>query len=47
MGVKLNPFTGQLDLVGSGSGTTFDPDTILTDGVFVLLDGSGNVLVGE
>lgn len=57
MGVKLNPFTGQLDLVGSGSGTTFDPDTILTgptdclysENVFplsVLIDQNGNVLIG-
>lgn len=54
----FNPFTGKFDLVGSGSGSTFDPDTILTGPIsvlvysgpdaplVVLLDGNGNVLVG-
>lgn len=46
MGYKYNPFTGTLDITGSGSGTTFDPDTILTSNFFeVITDQLGNVLV--
>ena len=30
MAFKFNPITANLDLVGSGGGTTFDPDTILS-----------------
>lgn len=30
MPLKLNPITGQLDLVGGGSATDFDSDSILT-----------------
>lgn len=58
MPFKLNVFTGQLDLVGSGGGgSSFDPDTILTGPteclysgptapLDVLIDSNGNVLVG-
>lgn len=54
---KFNPVTGTLDLIGSGGGTTFDPDTILTGPtgclyagpiapLDVLIDENGNVLTG-
>lgn len=57
MAFKFNPLTGQFDLVGAGSGTTFDPNTILTGPteclyagsiapLDVLIDNNGNVLVG-
>lgn len=57
MAFKFNPFTGTFDLVGSGGGTTFDPDTILTaqsnslqpsdvSNLDVLVDSLGNVLIG-
>lgn len=51
MAFKFNPFTGTFDLVGSGSGSTFDPDTILTGynldmELAVLVDSFGNVLIG-
>lgn len=57
MPLKINPITGQLDLVGNSSGTSFDPDTILTgptDCLYagliapqsVLIDNNGNVLTG-
>ena len=50
MAFKFNPFTGTFDLVGSGGGSSFDPDTILTgyvDGdLEVLIDSLGNVLIG-
>ncbi len=58
MPLKINPITGQLDLVGSGGGgSSFDPDTILTGPteclysgptapLDVLIDSNGNVLVG-
>ena len=31
MGYRFNIFTTQLDLVGSGGSTTFDPNTIVTN----------------
>lgn len=57
MSFKFNPFTGTLDIVGTGTGSTFDPDTILTGiteclyagpvaPLTVLLDSDGNVLIG-
>ncbi len=58
MAFKLNPITGQLDLVGASSGgSSFDPNTILTGPteclyagpvapIDVLIDSNGNVLVG-
>lgn len=58
MAFKFNPITGQLDLVGgSGGGSSFNPDTILTGPteclyagsvapLDVLIDNDGNVLVG-
>ena len=42
MAYKFNPISSQLDLVGSGGGTTFDPDTILTHS----LTPFGNPLMG-
>ena len=46
MAWKFNPFTGTLDIVGSGAGSTFDVNTILTYNFFLLMDENGNVLVG-
>ena len=57
MAYKFNPFTGTLDVVGGGGGTTFNPDTILTgptESLYagpnapleVLIDNNGNVLIG-
>lgn len=54
---KFNPVTGTLDLISSGGGTTFDPNTILTGPteclyagqiapLDVLIDENGNVLTG-
>jgi len=42
MAFRWNPLISQLDLVGSGGGTTFDPNTILTHS----LTPFGNPLVG-
>ena len=55
MAETFNPFTGTIDFTDSGSGTTFNPDTILTgptECVYagpiapleVLVDNFGNVL---
>ena len=50
MALKFNPFTGTLDI--SGSGSIFDPNRILTGPndaltISVLIDENGNVLVME
>ena len=51
MAFKFNPLTGNFDLVGTGGGSTFNPDTILTGvnvsgELAVLIDNNGNVLTG-
>lgn len=58
MSFKFNPFTGNFDLVGSFSGSSFDVDSILTGPTEcnhsapttpqeVLIDDSGNVLTED
>lgn len=55
--IEFNPLSGKFDLLGSGSGSSFDPDSILmgpTECLYsttnvplaVLYDSNGNVLVG-
>ncbi len=49
MTLIFNPFTRTFDFVGAGTGSTFDPNTILTGynsagELDVLIDEDGNVL---